>query len=429
MDIRVENLGPTRKRIHVVVPEELVKKKIDGVYSELKKSAKVKGFRPGKTPRQILERYYADYVREEVISRLITDTYKGALSESSISPVSQPAVENEDLMEGKPFKYSAVVEVHPEVSVSNYSGIPVKRRTLKVEEDEIAKRRDQLQNLHAQLKTVGEDRAVTDGDFVIIDFDATVDGAPLRDGKGQGVSVEIGAGRFSVDLEKALVGVRCNEEREVEITFPENHGRRELAGKKAVFRLKVKEIREKVLPVLDDEFAKDLSCESLEELEKMIRSEIEEEKNLEIKRDQENQILDFLIENNPLEVPEGMVTRQLEALIRDLKLNLAYQGVQFKASGLDEDKLREQYRDRAIRDVKSNLLLERIAELENVEVVDKEIDQRFEEIAQRMNQTKGQVEAYYRKNNLVGNLKAQVTAEKTLQFLLDSAKVTDADGQ
>jgi trigger factor len=429
MDIRVENLGPTRKRIHVVVPEELVKKKIDGVYSELRKSAKVKGFRPGKTPRQILERYYADYVREEVISRLITDTYKGALSESSISPVSQPAVENEDLTEGKPFKYSAVVEVHPEVSVNDYSGIPVKRRTFKVEKDEIAKRRDQLQNLHAQLKTVGEDRAVTDGDFVIIDFDATVDGAPLRDGKGQGVSVEVGAGRFSVDLEKALVGVRCNEEKEVEITFPENHGGRELAGKKAVFRLKVREIREKVLPVLDDEFAKDLSCESLEELEKKIRSEIEEEKKLEIKREQENQILDFLIQNNLFEVPESMVTRQLEALIRDVKLNLAYQGVEFKASGLDEDKLREQYRDRAIRDVKSNLLLERIAELENVEVIDQEIDQRFEEMAKRMNQTKGQIEAYYRKNNLVGNLKAQVIAEKTLQFLLDSAKVTDAGEQ
>ncbi len=428
MDIRIESLGPTRKKIHVVVPKELVRKEIDGVYSELKKNAKVKGFRPGKTPRQILERYYSDYVREQVISKLITRTYEGALSESSISPVSQPTLESDELTEGKPFKYSAIVEVNPEIDVKDYIGIPLEGRNVRIEETEIVKRRDQLQNLHAQLKTIGEDRPVRDGDFVVIDFEGSIDGKPLKDGKGQGASVEIGTGRFSIDIEKALIGARPDEEKEVEITLPEDHRQSDLAGKKALFQIKVREIREKVLPSLDDEFAKDVGCESLEELEKKIRSEIEQEKRLEVKQELQNQILDFLTKKNAFEVPESAVTRQLEALIRDLKLNLAYQGVDLRGSGIDEEKLRVQYRDRAIREVRSNLLLQRIAELEKIDANPKELGQRFEEIASRTNQTKGQVEAYYRKNNLVDGLRAQLIGEKTLQFLLDRAKTTKPKG-
>jgi trigger factor len=429
MDVRVEDLGPTRKRIHVSVPEQVVKKEINGVYLELKRTAKVKGFRPGKTPRQILERYYGDYVRDQVVSKIISNTYEGALSESKISPVSRPTVENGELTEGEPFSYSAVVDVSPEIDVRDYVGIALNRRQPKVETDEMAKSLDQLQNLHAQLKTLEEDRAVREGDFVVVDFYATIDGRPFKGGKGEGVSLEIGAGRFSVEFEKALVGARCEEEKDIEIAFPEDHRQRELAGKRAVFRVKVREIREKVLPLLDDEFAKDVGCESLAELEEKIRGEIEQEKKREINRELENQALDFLLEKNVFEVPQSLVDRQIATIIEDLKLNLAYQGVQFKASGLDEEELKTQYRDRAIREVKSNLLLNRIADLEKIAVSDEDVDQRFEEIARRTNQTKSQAEAYYEKNNLVGSLKAQLRGEKTLQLLLDRATITDVEEQ
>lgn len=426
MDIRVEDLGSTRKRIHVVVPEELVKKEIAGVYFELKKTAKVKGFRPGKTPRQILKRYYSDYVTEQVISKLIGNTYDGALSESKIRPVSRPTLENGELTEGEPFKYSAVVEVRPEIHVEGYGGIPVKKRKVKVEKQDMTERLYQLQNLHAQLKVIGEDRAVRDGDFVVIDFQGTIDGRPLKGGKGESVSVEIGAGRFSTDLEKGLVGTRCDEEKEIEVTFPEDHRERELAGKKALFRVKVREIREKVLPSLDDEFAKDVGCDSLKALKKKIRGEIEEEKKLEVNRQLESQILDSLIEKNEFEIPESMVDRQLDTLIRELKLNLAYQGLEFRRWGVSEEKLREDYRDRAIREVKSTLLLNRIAELEKIDITEGEIGQKFEEIARKTNRTRNQVEAYYSKNNLVESLKAQVLEEKTLQFLRSKAEITEA---
>ena len=158
MDVQVEDLGPTRKRIHVIVPEEMVKKEIDGVYYELRKTAKVKGFRPGKTPRQILEQYYGDYVTEQVMSKIIGNTYEGALSEGRIRPVSRPTLDNEELTEGKPFKYSAVVDVNPEIDVKDYLGVSVRKRELKVEKDDVGKRLEQLQNLHAQLNTIPEDR-------------------------------------------------------------------------------------------------------------------------------------------------------------------------------------------------------------------------------------------------------------------------------
>jgi len=429
MDIRVEDLGPTRKKIHVVVPENMVKKEIDGIYLQLKKTAKVKGFRPGKIPRQILQRYYSDYVREQAISKLISNTYGGAISEGKVSPVSQPRLENEELTEGKPFKYSAVVDVNPEIEVKDYLGVPVKARRIRVQKNEITARLDQLQNLHAQLKTTGEERVVKEGDFVLIDFQGTIDGKPFKGGKGENASVEIGTGRVSMDLEKGLVGARCNEEREIEITFSEDHKERELAGKRAVFQVKVREIREKVLPPLDDEFAKDVGSESLKDLEKKIRGELEEEKRRQINRELENQILDFIIEKNAFEVPRSMVDRRVDTLIQELELNLAYRGVEFKASGLDEGQLREQYRNRAIREVKSGLILKRVAELEKVDVAEEEIDERFEEIARRTNQTRSQVEAYYSKNNLVENLKAQLLEEKTLQFLLKKAKRAGTQGQ
>jgi trigger factor len=426
MDVQVENLGPTRKRIHVIVPEEMVKKEIDGVYNELKRTAKVKGFRPGKTPRQILERYYGDYVMEQVISKIIGNTYEGALSEGGIRPVSRPTLENEELTAGKPFKYSAVVDVNPEIDVKDYTGVSVRKRELKVEKDDVAKRLEQLQNLHAQLKTIGEDRPVREGDFVVIDFQGTIDGTPFTGGKGENVSVEIGAGKFLPDLENALVGVRCEEEKEVDIQFPDDHQERELAGEKALFSIKVREIREKVLPSLDDEFAKDVGCESLRDLEEKVRSEIGGEKRLEINRELDNQILDFLIERNAFEVPGSMVDRQVEALIRELKLNLAYQGVEFKSSGLDEGKLKDQYRDRAIRDVRSALLLNRIAEVEKIDVTKGEVGQKLEEIARNTNRKKSQVEAYYKKNNLMEGLTTQVLEEKTRQFLREKALITNA---
>jgi trigger factor len=427
MDVRVEELGPTRRKIHVTVPENAVKKEIEGIYFELKKSAKIKGFRPGRTPREILERYYGDYVREQAVSRIINNTYSGALSEGNIEPVSEPTLDNEALAEGEPFTYSAVVDISPEIDLTDYAGISVKGRELKIEEGEIEERLQQLQNSHARLEMIEEERAVQEGDFVTIDFQGSIDGKPFEGGKGENISIEVGGGRFLPDLEKGLIGAGSEEERKVDVTFPEDHGEKGLAGKKAVFEVKIREIREKILPSLDDEFAKDVGQESLRDLKDKIREDLEAEKRLEIDRELENQILDRLIESTPFDVPESMVERRIDSLIRELKINLAYRGVEFGKSNLDEGTLREQYRDRAVKEVKSDLILQKIGRVERIDVTDDEVDKRFEEIAKRTNQTPSHVEAYYRKNELVEGLKAQMMNEKTLQFLVGKAEISHED--
>ena len=427
MDVRVEELGPTRRKIHVTVPEKAVKKEIEGIYFELKKSAKVKGFRPGKTPREILERYYGDYVREQAVSRLINNTYSGALSEGNIEPVSEPTLDNDALAEGEAFTYSAVVDISPAIDLADYAGISVKGRELTIEESEIEEMLQQLQNSHARLEMITEERAVQEGDFVTIDFQGFIDGKPFEGGKGENVSIEVGGGRFLPDLEKGLIGARSEEERKVDVTFPEDHTEKGLAGKKTVFEVRVREIREKILPPLDDEFAKDVGQGSLKDLKDKIRADLEAEKRLEINRDLENQILDRLIESNPFEVPESMVERRIDALIRELKINLAYRGVEFGQSNLDEKTLREQYRDRAVKEVKSDLILQQIGKAEKIDVIADDVAQRFEEIGKRTNQTPSHVEAYYRKNELVEGLKAQMKNEKTLKFLVDKAEISHED--
>jgi trigger factor len=426
MDVRVEDLGPTRKRIHVVVPEEMVRKEIDEVYLQLRKTAKVKGFRPGKTPRHILERYYGEYVTEQVRSKLITDTYEGALDNGKVDPVSQPTLESEEPAAGEPFEYSALVEVNPEIEVKDYVGVSVEKKEITIEEDETTKRLDHLLDLHARLEVAPEERPIREGDFAVIDFQGTIDGRPFKGGKGENVTLEVGGGRFLADLEKALVGLRATEEKEVDVTFPEDHSQRTLAGRKATFHVKIGEIREKVLPSLDDEFAKDVGCDSLKDLTEKTRKEIEGEKQGEVDRDIDRQILDFLIAENAFEVPQSMVERRLEAMVRELKLNLAYQGVEFRTAGLDERKLKEEYRDEAVRDVKSALLLKRIADKEGISVTEEEVGQKFEEIALKTNRTRNQVETYYKKNNMVDGLKGQLVEEKTLQLLRDRAQITTA---
>jgi len=427
MDVRVEELGPTRRKIHVTVPVNAVKKEIEGIYFELKKSAKVKGFRPGRIPREILERYYGDYVREQVVSRIINNTYSGALSEGNIEPVSEPTLDNDALAEGESFTYSAVVDISPEIELTDYEGISVKGRELKIEEGEIEERLEQIQNSHARLEMIKEERAVQEGDFVIIDFQGTMDGKPFEGGKGENVSIEIGGGRFLPDLEKGLIGARSEEERKVDVTFPEGQGEKKLAGKKAVFDVRIREIREKILPPLDDEFAKDVGQESLKALKDKIREDLETQKRLEINRELEEQILDRLIESNPFDVPESMVERRVDSLIRELKINLAYRGVEFGQSNLDEGTLREQSRDRAVKEVKSDLILHKIGEAEKIDVTDDEVGRRFEEIAKRTNQTPTHVEAYYRKKELVEGLKAQMRNEKTLELLVGKAEISHED--
>jgi len=425
MNVNVEDISSIKKKVSIEISEDQVTKEVDSFYRELGRKAKIKGFRPGKVPRNILERHFKDYVKAEVVQKLVQDTYPTALSETNLHPVSNPMIDPGDLESGKPFQYSATIEVKPEIKLEEYLGLNIEGKKEEVKDEEVEERLKGLQNLHANLKTIQEARPIQNGDFVIVDYEARMDGKPLEEGKAIDLTVEVGSGRFILAFEEKLIGLRLEEEKEIEVSFPEDYGYKKWAGKTISFHVKIKEIKEKILPILDDEFAKDLGdYSSLEELKDKLKQEIEREKKLALERQLKDQMVDQLLQKNTFEVPESLVEEQTKTLVSDTKLRLATQGIKIDTLGISEEKLQEDYRETAMRQVRTFLILEKIAGQEGITVTDEEVEDRFREISERTHQKFDVVKRYYEKNGLIPEVKAGIMNEKTLNFLLEKAIIS-----
>ena len=421
--IDVEDLGSTKKRLQIEVPGEIVTKEIDSAYRKLSKRAKVKGFRPGKVPRAILQRYYGDYVKNEVISKVINDTYIKAISDQDIKPVSQPTIDDGALEEGKAFEYSAIVEVKPDIQVKGYLSLRLKTSKVEVTGKDVEKRLRDLQNLHAQLVTVEERKKIEEGDFVIVDYEGFSDGGPFEGSSGKDFMLLVGSGRFLPELEAKLIGMQCDNEKEIEITLPEGHPT--LAERKALFRVRIKEIKKKVIPKLDDEFAKDIGeYKDLKELKAKIRQDLKREAEESARRDLEKQLIEKLIEGNAFDVPRTMVERQIDYFVADTKIRLAAQGLALKDVGAEEAKLRKDFEEAALKRVKQGLILEKISVLEGVSVRDEEVTERLREISLRTNQDVGKVRAYYKEGDRMDELRARILEEKALDYLVEKSNIT-----
>jgi trigger factor len=424
MKVNVEDISSIKKKVHVEVPEDRVAQEIDSFYEELKKKAKIKGFRPGKAPRTILERYFKDYAKGEVLQRLIQDTFPKALSEVSFSPVAPPAFDPQELEGGKPFRYAAIVEVKPQIKIEDYTGLNLEGKKEEVRDEELEERLKNLQNLHAQLKAISEPREVRTGDYVILDYDAKMDGRPLDEGKGVDITVEVGSGRFIPTLEENLIGLKPEDEKDVDVSFLADYGYKKWAGKTVSFHVKVKEIKEKILPPLDDEFAKDLGgFDSLEALTAKLREDMQKVKEEALDRHFKDQIVDQLLQKNSFEIPPSLVEEQNQALVSEAKLRLASQGMNLKDMDISEDKLREDYRAVAERQVKTYLILEKIAGQEGISVSDEEVQGRLKEISERSHQKFEAVKRYYEKNGLIPEMQAGILSDKTLNFLIEKSNI------
>jgi len=424
MKTSVEEISSIKKKVFIEIPEDQVNKEVESFYKDLGKKAKIKGFRPGKVPRNILERYFKDYVKTEVVQKLIQDTYPQALSETDLQPVSPPVIDPGEFEGGKSFQYSAVIEVKPDIKLEGYTGLKIEGKKEEVKDEEVEERLRALQNLHANLKTISEARPIQAGDYVIVDYEASMGGKPLEGGKAIDFTVEVGSGQFIPALEEKLIGLKPEEEKEIEVSFPEDYGYQKWAGKTISFHVKIKEIKEKILPPLDDEFAKDLGdYSSFEELKAKLKGEIEKEKELVLERQLKDQVVDQLLEANPFEVPESLVEEQAKAMVSDTKLKLAAQGVVLKNLGVTEEKLQEDYKAMAQKQVKTFLILDKIASQEGIAVTDEEADDRLKEMAERMHQKFDVVKRYYEKNGLLPEVKAGIIRDKILNFLLEKANV------
>lgn len=427
MQIKVESLSKVKKRISFEIPAARVSSEIEKVYDQIRKRAAIKGFRKGKAPQSILEKHYSDMMEEDVLKNLVNDTYFNVLRDERIFPVSHPVIESDALKKGESFKYSATVEVFPEVEVKDYVGLEVKREKYLLDEAVIAKRLQEMQESMAQMKPVDENRAAATGDFVTLDFKGFVDGVPFEHGDAEDFQLELGSGRFIPGFEEQLVGMKVGDEGEVKVIFPTEYGSKELAGKEATFAVKIKELKVKELPSLDDEFAKQFGeFDTLEQLQAKLVEYHEKQQKERIEGDVRERLVKALIERNELEVPEALVERQLHLMLENTKKRLAFQRLTLEMMGLDEKSYLEQFRETAEIQVKGSLLLEALAGQEGITVAEQEIEEKYRQIAAENSQDVAGVKKYYDEHEAAReNLVAQLKEDKVVELLLGKAKVTE----
>ncbi len=425
MNVKVEEINSVKKKLIFEVNAEHVDKEIQKALRKIGKTAKIKGFRQGKVPPSVLEKYYGGQMEQDVLSRLINDTYFKAIVDHNLAVVGEPnIVDSSGIIKGSPFTYEAEVEIKPEVQATDYTGLALKKEAFSMDPDLVEKRLAELLQSRAQLEVSGRKKA-REGDTVEIDFAGSVDGEPFEGGQGEDFSLELGSGTFIPGFEEQLSGMKRDEEKEISVTFPEDYGQQDLAGKPAQFVVKLKEIKEKVTPRADDDFAKGFGLDSLETLKKeLAEGHLKQETNR-IDNDLRERLVQALIERNPIEVPDTMVGKQLEYMYQNIVNRMRSQGMTPEMLGMNQENFMQQYRDTAISQVQGSLILEAIGEQEKISVDEPEIDAKLEEIAQMANAPLDAVRKHYAAAENRGNLMAQIKEEKVIRFLLDQAVIEE----
>jgi trigger factor len=418
----VEDISTVKKKLTIEVASDAVTREMDKALADVAKKAKIPGFRPGKAPKVIVEKHYGEEVRNEVLHRLLSESYLQALQEHNLNPVEVPQIDNvSSLAKGSPLTFTATVEVRPTIELGTYDGIEVKEESLAVSDEEMNQTIDRLRDMYAQLEVV-EGRPLEKNDTAIIDFEGFRDGKPIEGAKSAGYALSIGSGSLIPGFEEQLTGMNRGETREIKVTFPADYNNKELAGKEAAFTVALKEIKKKVLPELNDEFAKDIGNNAtLAELKEGIKKDIEARKRDEQASAQREAVLAKLVDAHSFDVPPGMVERELLSMAKSQATRMARRGVDVKS--FDYSKFQDENRLLAEKRVKGILLLDEIADKEKIEVADQEVNNAIAAMARGAGQTVESVKKYYESTEGgLDNLRESLTREKTLALLLSRAK-------
>lgn len=388
---------------------------LNKAYNKDKNKISIPGFRKGKAPRKMIEQMYgAEVFYEDAANAIIPEAYATAAEESKLEIVSQPKISVVQLEKGKPFIFAAEVAVKPEVELGTYKGVEVEKADTEVTDADVEEELKKVQEQNSRTVTV-EDRAVKDGDMTVIDFEGFVDGVAFEGGKGENYPLTIGSGAFIPGFEEQLIGAEAGKEVEVNVTFPQEYHAPELAGKAAVFKCTVNEIKAKELPELDDEFAAEISeFDTLDELKADIKAKIKEQKNADGKRQKEDQAMEQVVENATMDIPEAMIDTQVRQMADDFAQRMQQQGLNmeqyFQFTGMTAEKMLEELRPQAVKRIQTRLVLEAIVKAENIEITDERID---EELAKMAEAYKMEVEKL--KEFMGENEKAQMKMDLAVQ--------------
>jgi trigger factor len=427
MSAKVEKIEKNVVQLEIEVSAEKFEEGLQKSFQKNASKFNIPGFRRGKAPRKMVERYYGEQtLYEDAINEICPDAFDAAVLENELSPVERPEIDIKQIGEGKPLIFTAKVTVKPEVELGNYKGVEVKNVKAKVSAEDLKAELDKVIEKNARLITV-EDRGIKKGDIAIIDFEGFIDGVAFEGGKAEKHNLEIGSGQFIPGFEEQLTGAKTNEELEVNVTFPEDYQGSDLAGKPAVFKVKINEIKFKELPVVDDEFAKDVSeFDTLEAYKADMKEKMLKEATHKAEHETEDAVINKVVENARVEIPQVMIEKHTDGIIYDFEMRLKYQGLDInkylEIMGMDAEAFRGQFKERAENEVKTQLVVEKIKQVENIEATEEEINEEIKKFAENYKQSEEDFKKGLRKEDM-DYIKENVEIKKTVDFIVKSAKL------
>lgn len=431
MSVQVENLEKNMAKLTIELPAEDLEKAMQAAYMKEKNKISIPGFRKGKVPRQMIEKMYGPEIFfEDAANALISQSYPKAVDESGIEIVSRPDIDITQIEKGKAFIYTAEVAVKPEVTLGEYKGITVTKVDTAVTEDELQDAIAKERESNARTITV-EDRAIEDGDTAVIDFEGFVDGAAFEGGKGENHSLVIGSHSFIDNFEEQLIGKNTGDELEVNVTFPEEYHAPELAGRPAVFKVKINEIKAEELPDLDDEFAQDVSeFDTLEEYKEDVKKNLAERKAADARRTQEDEAVQKIVENSQMEIPDAMVNTQAESMIDDFANRIAQQGLSLEQyaqfTGTTVEQMLDQMKPDALKRIQSGLVLEAIAVKEDIQVSAEDVEAEIGKMAEMYGMEADKMKEWLGDSEKE-NLKKDIAVQKAVELIMEHVEEKDAE--
>ena len=429
MSVQVENLEKNMAKLTIEVSAEELEKALQSAYLKQKKNISIPGFRKGKVPRAMIEKMYgAGVFYEDAANALIPQAYSQAAEESKLDIVSRPEIHVEQIEKGKPFIFTAEVAVKPDVTLGEYKGVAVPVSHTEVTDEEVEAELKKEQEKNSRTITV-EDRAAEKGDIVTIDFEGTVDGETFQGGSGKDYPLTLGSGTFIPGFEDQLVGAKAEDVVDVHVTFPEDYNSEELKGKAAVFKCTVHKIETKELPELDDDFAKDVSeFDTLEEYKNSLREDLKKKKEDEAKREKENAAVDKAVANAQMEIPDAMLDTQAAQMVDNFARRLSAQGMSMEQymqyTGQNAAALLEQMKPQALKQIQTRLVLEKVAQVENIQISDERLEEEFEKMAKMYGMEKDKLK------EILGDaekdqMREDLAVQEAVTFLADNAVETE----
>ncbi len=421
--VDLEEVSEVKRKLDITIPADVVKQHIKDAYKEIRSSASIAGFRKGNVPINIIKAKFADHVQEEVTKKLVEQAYPHAVHEKKLAPIAPPDIDlkGSKLEEGKDFSFIATVEVTPNVEIKGYKGMELTRQNVEVTDKDVEDNIENLRESRMQLRDVK--RPAKEGDIVVVDFEGFIKGKPIKHGKSNDYPIVIGEKTLLPGFDEAINGASANEERTVKVTFPKNYSEAELCGKEAEFKVKVKAVRERRVPPVDDpEFLKGVKCENVDILKLRMREELKGVKEAQEKERLKNEILDKLIEAHGFAVPDGMVDRYLSATLGNIVASIKQGGGNMEDRNLSPDELKAKYRKVAERQVREDIVLDSVSAAEEIEVTDEEVEAAVKRLAQSRGVTFEALMSRIKQENATDVVRDGIKHEKVFDIIINECK-------